>query len=173
VSWGERVIDGRLLVCVWVKWLFTPVSFFWSGFPPNLQKYTYKKEIEEKQKHVTPEILKPHISLKIKYTEFKQNKTEATKYEKIKPSLIHYAAAHWMRRPEEFGESDEKRRVEQVIVEGTSLVRVWGTWHGVTALMTSRDLSGSSNRSRWENDTKRVKTAQSFRSCLREGFYYN
>ena len=45
-------------------------------------------------------------------------------------------------------------------VEGTSLVTVWGTWHEVTALMMSRDLSGRSDRSRWGNDTKRDKTAK-------------
>jgi len=56
-----------------------------------------------------------------------------------------------------------------VRVEGTSLVTVWGTWHGVTALMTSRDLLGRSDGSGWGNNTKKVKTAY---SCLRGGFYY-
>ena len=41
-------------------------------------------------------------------------------------------------------------------VEGTSLVTFWGTWHRVTALMTSRDLSGRSNGSGWGNNTNRL-----------------
>ena len=48
--------------------------------------------------------------------------------------------------------------LQQVRVEGTSLVTIWGTWRGVTALMTSRDLSGRSDGSRWGNHAKGVKT---------------
>jgi len=63
-------------------------------------------------------------------------------------------------------------------VKETWLVTVWGTWRGVTALVTSRDLSGRSDRSRWGNHAKGVQTTSSClfmstRRFLPQGFRIN
>jgi len=47
VSLGERVSNGRSLVCVWAKYLFAPRGVARQiDFPPNLQKQT--SNFEEK-----------------------------------------------------------------------------------------------------------------------------
>ena len=52
-------------------------------------------------------------------------------------------------------------------VKGTSLVTVWGTWHGVTVLMTSEIRREGPMDRELGNHTKGIKTTW---SCLRRGF---